>query len=502
MKDTASATDVFQQTMQSLQRQNDLLTESLKQAHRRIEYLSNQVVRLTRAQGTAFDESGQGMFEFADPVPAQVTLPPANEAAASGERKGRHGRRRLAADLVTERREHLPEAADLICADCGKEKVRIGEEVSRSVDYTPAVLKIIEDVQVKFACKDGCEGSVSCGPAPERVIDKCMAEPGLLAAVVAAKFGEHKPTYRLEEHFEQRGLRIARSTMCDWVGRVAELLSPVHQAIKVDVLMSPKIHTDDTTVQMLDPGNGETKTTRLWIYVDAKGQACFDFTLSRNRDGPAKFLSGYSGYLQADAYGGYDGIFVSGAVKEVACWAHSRRKIQEALDKGDTRAIEGLAFIRMLYDVEDSVREAAPEKRYAARQERSLPILQQTKAWLDARSQDVLPKSPLGTAVRYCQNQWAALMRYTEDGILEPDNNIAERGLRRVAIGRKNWMFFGSEAGGQRASVLFTLIAGCKLMGHDPWVYLKDVLVRISHHPARLISDLTPLNWKPQAASK
>ena len=222
---------------------------------------------------------------------------------------------------------------------------------------------------------------------------------------------------------------------------------------------------------------------RFWTYVgdDDHPHTVYEFTLSRNRDGPGRFLKGYSGYLQADAYGGYDGLYVGGAIKEVACWAHARRKFDEAAETAPI-ALQMLAMIRELYDVEDQCRGRPARIRQELRALRSAPVLQRMRMWLQARSLDTLPKSPLGQAVHYCLRQWQALNRYLEDGVLEPDNNAAERALRSIAIGRKNWLFVGNENGGQRAAILFSLIGSCKRHGHDPFAYLRDVLVRISHH--------------------
>ena len=470
------------------------LRAALKMAHQRIEQLSNELNLLKQsARGSGYDPN-QALFGFSPPPLLAEPVHQAREARPAPQAPG-HGRRAIPATLPRQRKEYHPPEPELNCACCGQRKQRIGEELSHEYDYEPSTITVIEHARIKYACR-ACQDGVVLAPVPDKLIDKGLAGPGLLAHILACKYCDHLPLYRMEEILQRTGVSISRSTMCGWIGTCADLLAPVYEAVRREVLRSPKIHTDDTTVEMLEPGAGKTRTARLWVYLGQGGQACYEFTLSRNRDGPARFLKDFQGYLQADAYGGYDGLYVNGAIKEVACWAHARRKFDEAV-KTDPRAVDALAYIRALYEVEDQARALTPEGRLVVRREHSIPILERCKEWLNARSQDVLPKSPLGQAVRYTQSQWNALTRYTEDGILDPDNNAAERALRSIAIGRKNWLFVGNQNGGERAAVIYTLIAGCKLAGHDSWAYLKTVLSRISYHPAKDILELTPARWKP-----
>jgi transposase len=460
--------------------------------HQRVEFLNNKLAAYEMRKAPANTESGQDVFAFAE-VSAASEL--AVERVEESRESSPHGRRPIDENLPVERREYSPLEADRMCS-CGQSRLKIGEEISRQYEYVPASLRVIEHARIKFACPK-CKDSVVIGPLPEKVIDKGLAGPGLLSQIVTSKYGDHLPLYRQEDILARHGVEIPRSTQCQWVAQVADLLSPIYDAMVAEVLKSKRIHTDDTTVQLQEKGSGKTRTARFWTYVgdEAHPQTVYTFTLSRNRDGPQKFLKGYSGYLQADAYGGYDGLYVSGSIREVACWAHARRKFDEAQNT-NPRALEMLALIRKLYDVEEKARDQSPLIRKQLRMLQSVPVLNGIYDWLKARSLDTLPKSPLGQSVHYCLRQWTALTRYTEDGSLEPDNNAAERALRGIAIGRKNWLFVGSENGGKRAAILFSLIATCKRHGVDPFAYLRDVLVRISHHPASHVVALTPAYWR------
>jgi hypothetical protein len=306
------------------------------------------------------------------------------------------------------------------------------------------------------------------------------------------------PLNRLEGIFKRYGVDINRSTMCQWVGQCSDLLWPVVQHMKTQVLSSEKIHTDDTPVPVLDGDKTRTKKGYLWAYIGDQLDVVFDYTPNRCRDGPVEFLRCFEGYLQADAYNGYDAVFENPVIIEVGCWSHARRKFYDAYDTDRAHCAEMMGYIRQLYDVEAQAKEQNfnASGRFFLRAEKSRPILERIKEKLDAWSISVLPKSPVGQAVSYARNQWQALMRFLENGILEVDNNISERVLRMVAIGRKNWMFAGSDEGGRRAAVIYSLVASCKLIGIDPFAYLRDVLDRISTHPASRIAELTPRGWK------
>jgi transposase len=451
-------------------------------------------------------------------LPAPEAQPAAPASAPSSERK-RHGggRRKLPPELVRHRIEYALPEEKRKCACCGEVMQPFGQETSEQLEYYPASLFVVEHVIIKYAClKHKCEEKPVAAPGPEKVVDKGLAAPGLLAWNVISKFGDHQPNYRQEDIFARHGLEIARSTQCGWQATVAELLEPLYKRMAAEVILSGKLHTDDTPIKVLEPGRGKTREARFWVYVgdDQHPFIVFDYTPNRSRDGPAKFLKTFKGYLQADAYTGYDRIYAGQSVIEVACWAHARRKFFEAKDT-DARAAEMLALIGELYRVESLARpliddarrqlaeqrDAALAKAYALRRElrqaQSLPILTRVKTWLDARVLDVLPKSPLGQAVTYALNQWTALMRFIENGTLEPDNNMAENALRPICLGRKNYLFMGNDNGGRRAAILYSIVRTCERHGINAWEYLRDVLIRISTHPASRIDELLPHRWKP-----
>jgi hypothetical protein len=333
---------------------------------------------------------------------------------------------------------------------------------------------------------------------PARPIEKGRPGPGLLAHVLTSKYADHLPLHRQEGIWKRHGVHIMRSTMCDWVRDCADLLSPIVRYMQKIILQSKKIHTDDTPVPVQDGSRTQTRKSYLWAYIGDNNDVVFDYTPTHSRDGPVAFLGDYSGYVQADAYKGYDAFFEKSNTTEVTCWAHTRRKFYDSLTTDPKRAHEMLAMIGKLYTVEKQAKEdgldaiALKEQR----QQHSKPILEEVRVRLEDWSIEVLPKSPIGQAVSYARGQWIALNRYIDDGDLDIDNNLAERVLRIVAIGRRNWLFAGSDAGAERAAIIYSLIASCKLCDIDPFEYLRDVLDRISTHPASRIAELTPSDWK------
>lgn len=409
--------------------------------------------------------------------------------------KRTHGRKRLPRDLPRQRVEHDLTEPEKTCPCCRAPRVRIGEEVTERLDYRPASLFVVEHVRLKYACAK-CRAHVAVAPVPAEPLPKAVAAPGLLAQVVTAKFADHLPLHRLEGIFARHGVALSRSTMCDWLAGCAAVLRPIYDAMCQRVRRSKVVHTDDTPVRVRDAARGRTRTGRIWVYVgDAHNPyTVYDATTSRSRDGPQTFLAGYEGFVQADAFGGYDGLYATGAI-EVACWAHARRKFVEARDSDTRLSLDALAHIRRLYDVERQAKELDRDARRALRQRESEPVLRAFKEWLDAKRAAALPKSPLGAAITYATNQWDALKRYVEGGELAIDNNAAERALRGVAVGRKNWLFWGSDAGGRTAAVLTSFTATCKRHGIDPWAYLADVLACLPSHPADRVAELLPDAW-------
>lgn len=438
------------------------------------------------------------------------TARPKDKANPNAEDNG-HGRKKLSEHLPRKRVEHELTGKDLICGDCGAEKKRIGEEVSEQYEFVPSSLVVIEHVVGKYACSCGCGGVVTA-QKPMQPIEKGLAGPGLLAYVATSKYADHLPLNRQEGILSRYGVDIARSTMCDWMAQVAALVQPLYGLMKTRTLMSKVIHTDDTPVRVLDRSiNHGTRKGRFWVYVgDPRNPYdVYDYTPSRARDGPTAFLgvtegelpaaNEYTGFLHADAYGGYDGIYAGKRIIELACWAHTRRYFVDAESSDPISSKYVLDQIGLLYDVEAAVKKLFSEARRMMRQEKSKPILAELELWLRARHTDVLPRGPIGKAISYALSNWQALIRYVEDGDLAIDNNPAERALRSIAVGRKNWEFCGSDRGGRTAATLLTLISSAKRHGHDPLAYLRDVFTRIAALPENRLSEFLPDVWKPSA---
>jgi transposase len=402
------------------------------------------------------------------------------------------GRRPLPAHLPRRRVECDVPETEKQCS-CGAAKARIGESVSEKLEYQPARFVVIETVRAKYACPHCHEGVVEA-PAPPQAIEKSLAGEGLLAHVVVAKYVDHTPLHRLSGIFAREGVDLARATLCDWVADVAAALTPIGDQLRHEITAADYLQTDDTTVTVLEERRGSYKG-RLWTYLDPLGrQVIFDATPTHDGEGPATFLARFVGKLQADAYAGYDALYASGRVLEIGCWAHGRRRFVDAF-LTDGSAAQMVALIQQLYQVEHAGTDLDPEERRALRQQQAVPLLAKIETLRQELARAVLPKSPLGDAIRYLTNQWAALQRFVEDGRLAIDNNRAENQLRTVAVGRRNWLFAGSFEGARRAALLYSLVQSCKLIHVPPFDYLKDVLMRVATHPQRLIGQLTPKGW-------
>ena len=381
------------------------------------------------------------------------------------------------------------------CSACQQDLRPIGEESSERYEYIPAQLTVIEDICKKYAC--AC--TVKTATKPSQPIEKSTAGASLLAQVIVAKTADHLPLHRQEKIFERHGVDISRKTMGGWLAQCADLLKPLYGSMKEVLFQSKVIGTDDTSVKVLDVKLPFARTGRIWPYSgDADHPVIlYDYTATRERAGPEEFLKGYRGYLQADAYGGYDAFFKDPArgLIEVGCWAHARRYFHKALESDQPRMGPALLLIAQLYRVEKQARPLTAEERLRLRHLQSQPILEKLRNYLLEIQVEVLPKSPEGRAVRYTLKNWTALTRYCEDGDLQIDNNATERAIRGIAVGRNNWMFFGSDEGGKTAAVLRSFVASCQRVGVDPFVWLKDILARIADHPITRIAELLPHNW-------
>ncbi len=441
------------------------------------------------------DGSDETIADGADAVGDSST----NSRTPKGSGKG-HGRRSLPDHLPREEVRHeLPEE-ERACPCCGELRCEIGTAISEQLEYVPASLKVIQHHRVKYACP-ACEENVVTAPKPAQPINKGLPGPGLLAHTVLSKYGDYLPLYRQEDILSRCKILIRRSTLCDWVAAVADVVKPLYDLMCDRVRQSRVIHTDDTGIKMLE--SPQCRNCKFWTYVgdDDNPYAVYEFSLTREGENAVDFLEDYSGYLHADAFSGYDAVFAPGDIIEVACMAHSRRYWWEAKETDARRAHEAIGFITRLYRLEEEFTKAklTGDELRDARQQYSVPILTDFKTWLTEHQHSVLPKSEIGKAFTYTLNQWDALCRYTQDGVLSIDNNLAERQMKLPAIGRKNWLFVGSEEGGDRAAILLSLMASARLCHVDPLAWLTAVLKEL---PVRMSAWRKSLGRPPTSSNK
>ena len=472
-----------------------------------IERLRQQLAVLRRSRfGRRSEKLGseEQQLELAlEELETDVGELPAPEAPAGGAEPKRQPKRKPLPEHLP--RDTVRHGVRDACDACGGAVTDLGEDVAEVLEYVPASFRVVRHVRPKYACR--CCERVIQAPAPSRPVARGMAGPGLLSHVAVAKFADHLPLYRQSRIYAREGVELERSTLADWLGQVCALLRPLDAALKRYVLEAAKVHVDDTTVPVLRPGRKKAKTARLWAYVrddrpaGSKEAPAVWFAYSPDRKGihPAAHLAGFEGIVQADAYAGFAPLYLTGTIVEAACWAHVRRKfydIEQASPGGF--AAEALIRIKELYAVEAEVRGRPAEVRRQVRQEKAAPVL----ATFEQRMRTVLArgsrKAPIAGAIHYALNRWAALTGYVGDGRIEIDNNAVEREMRAVALGRKNYLFAGSDAGGERAALLYGLLNTAKLNGHDPESYLKQVLERIAEHPVNRVDELLPWRLKPE----
>ena len=441
----------------------------------------------------------------ADPAPtdpAATTLAP--EANAPKKTKKKHGRRSMEELLKTlprERRDYPLTEAEQLCPCCGRPRRKIGDQTTHQVEFVPAKLVCVEHVQFTYSCSH-CPEHIVTAPKPPQPIDRGLPGPALCALVAASKFDDYLPLYRQELILSRCGLFLARSTLCGWLMALGKLVQPLVERMKVDVLQSRVVQTDGTSIDVLLEDQRTTRTGYFWPYLgdDAHPSVVVDFSLDKRKEHPQSFLADYAGYVQVDAYSAYDGCFLSDpshAKIEVGCWSHAERYFEAALATNPAQAAEGLAFVSSLFALEARAKRdhLSETEVLALRQREAVPILDEFKKWLDRVAGAVLPKSPLGDAIRYTRNQWQALRRYTEAGFLAMDNNATERINKLMARGRVNWLFVGSPRGGTTAALLLSLVVTCRRLHMDSFAYLRDVFTRLPGMLPSQLDELLPHRW-------
>lgn len=467
-----------------------------------IERLKMMIAKLRRTQ---FGRSSEQLDAMIDQLQlgleelhiSQAELTPPIEPAPRAVSR----RKPLPEHLPREIHVHQPESQ---CSGCGGTLRYLDEDVAEMLEYVPARFKVIRHIRPKLVCS--CCEHIAQASAPSRPIARGLAGPGLLAHVLVSKFVDHLPLYRQSEIYARVGVDLERSTLADWVGQSSQLLRPLINALERHVMSGHKVHADDTPIGVLSPGNGKTKTARLWTYVrddrpagyTTPSAVWFAYSPDRKGEHPRAHLKAFKGILQADGYAGFAQLYATGTIQEAACWAHARRKFYDVYkDLASPLAAEALQRIAVLYAIEGEIRGQPPDLRRTVRQSRASPLLEQLETWLNQTLAHVSKKSALGGAILYALNRWQALTCYCDDGRIEIDNNAAERALLAVALGRKNYLFIGSNAGGERAAAINSLLGSAKLNGLNPHAYLTYVPERIADHPINRVDELLPWNIFP-----
>jgi transposase len=444
----------------------------------------------------------------AGPVAAPVT----DEDDGAAVRKKSSGRRPLPEHLPRREIVHTPNCT---CPACGGAMRKVGEDISEVLDYIPGRFEVIRHIRPALSCRR-CESMVQM-PMPSLPVERGRPSAGLLAHILVSKYCDHLPLYRQAGIYARDGVDLDRAVMANWVGKSVWIAAPLVEAISDHVMAATALHGDDTPVPVLAPGAGKTKTGRLWVYLrderpyagPAPPAVIYRYSPDRKGERPQRHLARFRGFLHADGYAGFGALYQAeggkpAPVTEVFCWAHVRRKFHDLHLAGSPLAKDALDRIGRLFDIERAADGLPPDLRQRIRQSRALPLIEDLAAFLDDTLPRLSGKSELAAAIRYARTRWQALTRYLADGRLEISNNAAERAIRPLALGRKNWLFAGSDSGGERAAAMYTLIETAKLNGLDPEAYLRDVLGRIADHPINRIADLLPWSIdqaQPRAAA-
>jgi len=495
--------DAARTRIADLERLVDELAATTEERERAFACLKEELLNLKRMlfgprRERLPEAPGQGHL-FDDENAPNLPPEPADERPGDDDppkrRKG-HGRRLIPDHLPRTDVLHDVAAPDQTCA-CGRAKTKIGEDVTEQLDYVPGKLVVLRHIYPKYACSC-CHDGVTAAPTVPAPIPGGLPTAGLLAHILVNKFGMHLPLYRQQDELARAGIFFPRSTLCDWVQRCGELLKPLVDLMHEQVLKSRIIQGDETPAPVLDRSRDSTRKGYIWTTIgdrDHRYTTCH-YTDSRSRDGPAKFLGGFEGFLQTDAYSSYESVVRESAGKIIAvgCWAHARRDFFDARLNYPREAHYVLSLIAPLYDIEDEIADRSDAERLAERQSRSVPVLARLETFLREQKDTALPQSKFGQAIGYALNRWDELLRYTTDGALEIDNNRSERTLRVVAIGRKNWMFFGSDRGGETAAIIMSVLASAKRHGIEPVAYVTALLTALSAEPVDLRS-LLPDVW-------
>jgi transposase len=496
--DTPAASDAVQELRELVER----MKAELQFEKTRNEALNFEIARLKRWRFGSSSESLDSVTQTVlfDAILADTAL---EDLAALGSTKpsaprakGQAVRQALPASLPRIERHH--EIAQTHCA-CGEAFKRIGEEVSEQLDCVPAQFFVLRHIRGKYAC--ACCQTIQAAPMPAQMIDKGIPAPGLLAQVVVAKHDDHLPLYRQSEIYARSGVHIPRSSMAQWIGICGLRLAPLVEALKEFVLSHGVVHVDETPVSLLAPGRGKTKKAYVWVYRTtnfvAQRAVFYDFCKDRSGEHPRRVLADFGATLVTDDYSGYHALHRRG-VTAALCWAHARRKLFEAhRDTGSEIAGQAVTLIAKLYELEREARQLEPEARQLLRQQHSKPVVDALHTWLTSKRQVLAKADITAKAIDYSLSNWTALKQFLDDGNVPIDNNAAENSVRPLALGRRNWLFVGSQNAGERAAAVLSLIESAKLNGHDPWAYLKDVFERLPTLKNSDLENLLPHIWQP-----